>query len=179
MSEAFSNGKGGCQTSETRCHWWRENRFLMLMLLLGLGLATGVVLRLSGNLRSHRRGSGVSPVRANLFLLHTAVNEFNMDNSRWPTEAEGLTALVRRPADAVNWRPGGYLDTPEVPKDPWGRDFIYELRPSSGRPFVIKSLGADGMPGGDGDDADLFAPPVDDSPVLHDPPIEATENTHP
>jgi len=151
----------------------------MLVLLLGLGLPICAVLLLAGILRSDRTGCGVSPVRANLRLLHTAVNEFHMDNGRWPTQAEGLTVLVRRLADAVNWQPGGYLETTEVPKDPWGRDFIYELRPSSGRPFVIKSLGADGVPGGSGYDADLSTSPLEGPPVLPGPDAEATENSRP
>jgi general secretion pathway protein G len=80
-----------------------------------------------------------------------------MENSRWPTEDEGLTVLVQQPADVRNYPPGGYLDTTEVPKDAWGNDFIFELNPESGKPFVIKSLGADSQEGGEGYDADLLS----------------------
>jgi general secretion pathway protein G len=67
-----------------------------------------------------------------------------MDVGRYPTEEEGLNALVTKPVDADNWRPEGYLETTTVPKDGWGRVFIYELHPASGKAFQIKSLGADG-----------------------------------
>jgi general secretion pathway protein G len=81
---------------------------------------------------------------ASLKSLHSAVVSFYMDVGRYPTEEEGLNALVTKPVDADNWRPEGYLETTTVPTDGWGRDFIYELRPASGKAFQIKSLGADG-----------------------------------
>ncbi|GAG97365.1 unnamed protein product, partial [marine sediment metagenome] len=48
----------------------------------------------------------------------------------------------------------------KILKDSWGREFIYELFPESGRRFVIKSLGADGKEGGEGYDADLHSTDV-------------------
>jgi general secretion pathway protein G len=95
----------------------------------------------------------VTVTKATLRQLHTALNQFHMDTGRWPTEAEGLSVLVRKPTDVTNWPAGGYLEQPKVPKDGWGNDFIYE----TGRPFVIKSLGADGRAGGSGFDADLLS----------------------
>jgi hypothetical protein len=57
------------------------------------------------------------------------VNQFQMDNSRWPGEDEGLTVLVQRPMDARTGRRAGTLDTTDLPKDGWNRDFIFELFP--------------------------------------------------
>jgi general secretion pathway protein G len=94
---------------------------------------------------------------ANLKILQNAVNQFKMDTGRFPTEEEGLNALVEQPTDITNWEPGGYLQTTEIPKDAWGNEFIYELYPESGKPFVIKSLGADGEEGGEDYDADLLS----------------------
>ena len=59
--------------------------------------------------------------------------------------------------DVENWPTGGYLDTTDIPTDGWNRDFIYELYPESGKPFVIKSLGADGQEEGEGNDEDLLS----------------------
>jgi general secretion pathway protein G len=95
--------------------------------------------------------------KANLRILHTAIMQFKMDTGRFPTEEEGLRALIEQPADVTNYPQGGYLDTTKIPKDGWGNDLIYERYPESGRPFVIKSLGADGEEGGEGCDADLFS----------------------
>jgi general secretion pathway protein G len=80
-----------------------------------------------------------------------------MDTGRWPTESEGLTILIQQPPDVINWQTGGYLETTDLPKDGWGNDFIYEVMPQSGRPFVIKSLGADAQEGGEGYNADLYS----------------------
>jgi len=99
----------------------------------------------------------VTTTKANLRLLHLAVNQFRMDTGRFPTEEEGLMALIEQPSDVIGWQPGGYLEIKGIPKDGWGQAFIYELYPQSGKPFVIKSLGADGEEGGVGYDADLLS----------------------
>ncbi len=125
---------------------------MAVLIILGL-LAALVVQNFVGRVDDAR----VKVTKASLHELHTAINQFHMDTGRWPTEQEGLTVLVQQPADVTSWPPGGYIQTVEVPKDGWGRDFIFELLPESGRPFVIKSLGADGQEGGEGYNADLLS----------------------
>jgi len=125
---------------------------MAVLIILGL-LATVVVRNFVGQVDK----SKVTTTKANLRLLHSAVNQFYMDNNRYPTEDEGLYALIEPPMDADNWQPGGYLETTDIPTDGWGRDFWYELYPESGKPFVIKSLGADGEEGGEGYDEDLLS----------------------
>ena len=99
----------------------------------------------------------VTVTRINLRVLHQAVIQFKMDTGRFPTQEEGLTVLIKKPSGVTRYPPGGYLDTKEVPKDAWGRDFVYGLWPESGKPFVIMSYGADGKKGGQGYDADLLS----------------------
>lgn len=89
--------------------------------------------------------------RINLKLLHDAVNQFRMDFGRYPSEEEGLLALVEPAA----LPPASYLEISEIPLDGWGRAFIYVCPAKDGRPFCIRSLGADGEEGGVGSDADL------------------------
>jgi general secretion pathway protein G len=125
---------------------------MAMLIIIGL-LATLVVTKVASKIDQAR----VTTTKANLKALHVAVNQFKMDTTRFPTEEEGLKALVEQPTDAEKWEPGGYLETTQVPKDGWGRDFIYQLYPESGKPFVIKSLGADGQEGGEGYDADLLS----------------------
>jgi general secretion pathway protein G len=84
-----------------------------------------------------------------------------MDTGRLPTEDEGLSVLIEQPTDVSNWQTGGYLETTSLPKDGWGRDFMFQLYPESGKPFVIKSFGADGEEGGEGYDADLLSTDAD------------------
>jgi general secretion pathway protein G len=51
------------------------------------------------------------------------------------------------------WRKGGYIK--DLPKDPWGRPYLYRVPGPEGAPFAVLSLGADGQPGGSGRDADI------------------------
>ncbi|MHC4518146.1 MAG: type II secretion system major pseudopilin GspG [Planctomycetota bacterium] len=126
----------------------------LMAVLIILGLLAGLVVK---NFVGQVDKAKVHTTRANLRILHSAVNEYHMDTSRWPGEDEGLYALIEPPADATNWPVGGYLETTEIPADGWGNEFIYELYPESGKPFVIKSLGADGQEGGEAYDADLYS----------------------
>lgn len=86
----------------------------------------------------------IATTKSNLKTLHNAVIHFKMDTGNFPTEEDGLMALIEPPADAENWPEGGYLEETEIPKDGWKNDFIYELAPESGKPFVIRSAGPDG-----------------------------------
>jgi general secretion pathway protein G len=124
---------------------------MVVLAILGLFAAMAAV-GVLGNIDKAKKET----TKASLKALHAAVVSFYLDVGRYPTEEEGLNALVEKPADAEGWRPGGYLETTAVPKDGWKHDFVFELRPASGKPFQIKSLGADGEEGGEGNDADLL-----------------------
>jgi general secretion pathway protein G len=126
----------------------------LMAVLIILGLLAAVVVR---NFVGQTDKARVTTTKASLRLLQSAVNQFKMDTGRLPTEDEGLTVLIVPPDDVADYPPGGYIETTELPKDAWGNDFIYELYPESGKPFVIKSLGADGQEGGEGYDADLLS----------------------
>ena len=125
---------------------------MAVMIIIGL-LATLVATRVAGRIDEARVGT----TKANLRALHNAVNQFRMDTGRWPSEELGLMELIEQPTDVRNWPEGGYLETTELPKDGWGNEFIYERYPESGRPFVIKSYGADGQPGGEDLNAELLS----------------------
>lgn len=125
---------------------------MAVLIIIGL-LATLVVTQVASKIDKAR----VRTTFANIKTLHTAVNQFKMDTGRYPTEEEGLTVLIEQPTDVSGWEPGGYLETTEIPKDAWGREFFYQLYPESGKPFVIISYGADGEEGGENHDADLYS----------------------
>lgn len=99
----------------------------------------------------------VTTTKATLSSLHDAVELFKMHTGRLPTEEEGLTALVEQPTDVEGWMSGGYLKGTTIPRDAWKHEFIYQLNPESGKPFVIISYGADGKEGGESFDADLYS----------------------
>ncbi|MCK4914240.1 MAG: type II secretion system major pseudopilin GspG [Planctomycetes bacterium] len=125
---------------------------MAMLIIIGL-LATLVVTKVATYVDRAR----VTTAKANLKTLHMAVKQFRMDTGRFPTEDEGLSALLEQPGDVANYEPGGYLETTGISKDSWGNEFIYERFPESGKPFVIKSYGADGEEGGEDYDADLLS----------------------
>lgn len=126
----------------------------LMAVLVILGLLAGVV---AVNVIGKINKAKVITTKTNLKLLKNAVISFHMDTGRFPTDDEGINALVEEPADVENWEFGGYLDTTEVPRDAWGEEFYYELYPESGQPFVIYSLGADKQEDGEDYDTDLLS----------------------
>lgn len=101
--------------------------------------------------------------RTQLFLFQEALNRYMSDNSRPPTTDQGLRALIAKPAIRpipMNWR-GPYLAETNgvLPHDPWGKPYRYQSPGPRGEAYVIMSLGADGLEGGTGDNADLTATP--------------------
>jgi general secretion pathway protein G len=124
----------------------------IMAVIVIIGILAGIVaVNVVGRIDKAR----VVSTKASLKMLHNAVIQFKLDTGRYPTEDEGLNALIEQPTDVTGWNTGGYLETTEIPKDAWGYDFVYQLYPESGKPFVIISYGADGEEGGEDYDADL------------------------
>jgi len=97
----------------------------------------------------------VKAAELQLQTVASAVELFKSDVGRYPTEQEGLTALVTEPAGLQGWT-GPYLKDSKALLDPWNRPLLYTVDPS-GQSFVVQSLGADGKPGGSGVNRDLKA----------------------
>jgi general secretion pathway protein G len=112
----------------------------LMAVLIILGLLFALV---AGNVMGKVDGARITTTKANLKSLHNAVKSFRMDCTRYPTEDEGLLALIDQPMDIDTYPEEGYLDTTELPVDAWNNDFVFELYPESGKPFVIRSLGPD------------------------------------
>ena len=94
--------------------------------------------------------------RQDISSLTQALKLYRLDNQNYPTTEQGLAALVQKPTSPPipnNWKSGGYVD--RLPKDPWGNDFQY-LNPGLKGEIDVFSLGADGAPGGEGNNADIY-----------------------
>ena len=97
-------------------------------------------------------------VGSDLQAIGLALQSYESRALRKPTTEQGLKALVERPASgpaAPNWKAGGYL--PKVPVDPWGGPYKYTTPSTQGGEFEIVSFGADGVPGGEGKNADIVS----------------------
>jgi len=93
--------------------------------------------------------------KQDIATLVQALKLYRLDNLRYPTTEQGLQSLVVRPGLAPlpgNWKAGGYLE--KLPNDPWGQPYVY-LSPGRHGEIDVISFGADGQPGGEGNDADI------------------------
>jgi len=118
---------------------------MVVVFILGL-LVTLVAPKIIGQTDKARVVKATADVKA----IEQALNMFKLDNGFYPNTAEGLNALVQAPPRAKKFNPDGYLD--KLPIDPWGNEYVYM---SDGRQIVIASLGADGVEGGEGYNADI------------------------
>jgi len=122
---------------------------MVVVVIIGL-LAAVVTQQVMGNVDDAR----ISKAKQDIRVMETALTLYKLDNFRFPTSEQGLTALVQKPADPnlSHWKEGGYVK--RVSKDPWGREYIYESPGTHGE-FDLYTLGADGQPGGEKVDADI------------------------
>jgi general secretion pathway protein G len=122
---------------------------LVVMLILSL-LAALIIPKLI----AHIAEAKVAAAKTDLATLKGAVQQYKIDNDKYPSTEEGLNALVVAPSDAPHWK-GPYLDKSAVSNDPWGNPYVYVCPGPSGQDFLITSYGSDGAQGGTGDAADL------------------------
>ena len=122
----------------------------LLVVILIIGLLTGIV---GPRFLSQISRSEVTTARAQIESFDSTLQAFRIDMGRFPTEAEGLRALVVLPSPDPRWR-GPYLKN-NVPLDPWGSPYQYRQPSTRGKDFDLVSLGRDRAPGGTGDDADI------------------------
>jgi len=127
----------------------------IMVVVIILGLLAGLVLpRILGQEERARVEAAKVQIRA----LESALDAFKLDNGFYPSTDQGLDALIKKPETgrvSTKWREGGYLKPARIPKDPWGNDYMYVSPGGEGREYEIVSYGADGQPGGEGNNADI------------------------
>ena len=122
----------------------------ILVVLVILGLLAGLV----GPMVLNRLGGAkTDTAQVQIEDLERAAELFKLDVGRFPSNEEGLEALVRQPSGVRGWN-GPYLRRSELPSDPWGNDYHY-ANPGQRNQVDIWSYGADGKPGGEGENADI------------------------
>lgn len=125
---------------------------IMIVVVIIAMLATLAGPRLVGALSS----SKIKTTQTQIETLAAALDGFNLDVGRYPTQSEGLEVLVKQTTPPILGWKGPYLKKTALPKDGWGRPFRYEIPPTHGGvDFDIYSLGRDGKPGGKDEDADI------------------------
>lgn len=125
----------------------------MIVVLVIIGLIMGLV---GPRLFGQAEKAKVDTAETQIKMLGGALQTMRLDIGRLPTREEGLQLLMNRPADpklSRKWA-GPYLED-ALPEDPWGNPYEYAPAPSGSKPFTLYSFGADGKPGGEGNDADV------------------------
>lgn len=133
-----------------RCAFCRRGFTLveLLVVLAILALLAGIV---GPKVLGQLGGAKSKAAAVQIADLEKTLELFKLDVGRYPTAEEGLDALVKKPASAPAWS-GPYLKG-GVPLDPWSRPYLY--KPGAGGSIEILSLGADGAPGGEGENVDI------------------------
>ncbi len=131
-----------------------QNGFTLIELLIVM-IILGLLAALVGP-RFFKQESGSRQIAAQsqISLFETAIDTYRLDVGKFPTTDQGLMSLRVKPNDEENWD-GPYLPK-EIPLDPWGHPYEYRF-PGEHGDYDIVSYGADGQPGGEGNDADIVS----------------------
>ena len=124
----------------------------ILVVLVIMGLLISVVAPTVLNSADDAR---IQKVQADFKAIETALTIYRLDHYVYPSTDQGLLALVEPSTlepEPRNFKMGGYLE--EVPVDPWGREYLY-MSPGENNEVDLFSYGADGLPGGEGQNQDL------------------------
>lgn len=131
----------------------RTSGFTLIELLVVLVILTLLAGLVGPKVLDQLGGAKSKTAKVQISEIEQSLDLFKLDVGRYPTDAEGLRALVDRPATAGGWN-GPYLKK-GLPSDPWGAAYLYKIPGRHGGPDVF-SLGADAKPGGDGENADVY-----------------------
>lgn len=122
----------------------------LLVVLVVLGLLAGIVApKYFGQLGR----SEAKVARAQIEGLGKALDLYRLEVGHYPSSEQGLQALVSSPSGEPRWS-GPYLQK-NVPQDPWGRAYIYRQPGENGGEYDLLSMGKDGQPGGEGENAEI------------------------
>jgi general secretion pathway protein G len=131
--------------------------FTLIELIVVIAVIAVLASLVAPNVFRHVSAARDTTARSQVEMLGAALDAYQLDLERYPTTAEGLEALLRMPpgAEPGRWK-GPYLRKNVIPADPWGHPYRY-LSPgvAEARPYDLVSYGADGQPGGEGDNADI------------------------
>ena len=131
-------------------HGFTLVEIMVVVVIIGI-LGALVVPKLMGRTGESR----VTAAKVDIATLMQALKLYKLDNQRYPTTEQGLKSLIEKPTTGPSsngWKAGGYVE--KLPKDPWGNPYQY-LSPGVKGEVDLFSYGADGQPGGTGEDADV------------------------
>lgn len=122
----------------------------LLVVLVILGMLAGLV---GPRVMKYASSSKIDIARVQLEDLAAGLDLFKLDVGRYPSSSEGLQVLIESADNIAQWD-GPYLRKNKLPKDPWGRDYIYSY-PGEKNEYELLTYGLDGILGGDAENKDI------------------------
>lgn len=131
----------------------REAGFTLVELLVVLAIIALIATLVAPQVLRYLGSARTNAAKAQIHNLESALELYYVDNAKYPTAGEGLSALVTAPAGESRWN-GPYLKGSSGLNDPWGHPYVYELK-ADANGVTIRTLGRDGKPDGSGEDQDV------------------------
>ena len=125
----------------------RDDGFTLIEILVVMAIIAMLAVMVAPNLFNQQAGAMRDVARTEISTLEAALDIYRLDVGEYPDTLDGL---MEDDTDRASWN-GPYLRR-AVPTDPWDNEYFYE---GNGREFTLISYGADGMSGGEEDDADI------------------------
>lgn len=130
----------------------KQSGFTLLEIIVVVTIIAIMAAYIAPKVAGRTDDARISKAKSDIRVLDSSLELYKLDNFKFPTTDDGLDALISAPSSAKNWRKGGYIK--RLRKDPWGNDYQYQ-NPGDHGEIDIFSLGADGVEGGEEDDADI------------------------
>ncbi len=130
-----------------------QSGFTLIELLVVLAILGMIVAFVTPQVLKYLGRAKTDSAHIQIENIAGALDLYRLDIGRYPTQAEGLQSLVEHPVGLDAWN-GPYLKQKSLPPDPWGRPFIYKIPGDHGE-YDLYTLGADGVPGGTGENQDV------------------------
>lgn len=130
-----------------------QDGYSLVELLVVLGIVALIATIATPRVLGYLGSAKVEAAKTQIRNASSAMELFYLDTGRYPSNEEGLAALAVAPAGVDTWN-GPYLKGADKLVDPWGNAYVYETVDSANG-FRLTSLGRDGRPGGEEQDADL------------------------
>lgn len=139
-------------------HTLRNNRGFTLIEIMVVVVILALLAALVGpRIMGQSDKAKIADTKVQIRNLESALKFYKLDNGVYPTTEQGLKSLVEKPTVGKipkNYRAEGYLESKNVPQDPWKNDYVY-VSPGDHGDYDLCSYGTDGAKGGEGNNADI------------------------
>jgi general secretion pathway protein G len=127
--------------------------FTLLELLVVLGIIAMLAGIVGPQVMKHMGTAKLKAAKVQIEDISTALDMYKLDVGNYPSNQQGLAALIEKPADGKQWN-GPYLRKEKMPVDPWQQEYHYQMPGQHGK-YDLYSYGADDKQGGEGEDQDI------------------------